>query len=72
MGPGRREMYNFPHDCVESTQPLLIKRKRLNKLDVQPVEGWRWVCACVCACAAQLSYVKDYKYVSFLLLRIQI
>jgi len=38
-------MYNFPADCVESTQPLLIKRKKLNKLDVQPVEGWRLVMA---------------------------
>jgi len=38
-------MYNFPPDCVESTQPLLIKRKKLNKLDVQPVEGWRLVMA---------------------------
>lgn len=38
-------MYNFPPDCVESTQPLLVKRKKLNKIDVQPVEGWRLVMA---------------------------
>jgi len=46
MGPGgRREMYNFPHDSLEVTQPLLNKRKKLTKVDVQPVEGWRLVMA---------------------------
>ena len=43
MGPGRREIYNFPVESLESTQPLLLKRKKLNKTDVQPVEGWRLV-----------------------------
>ena len=43
MGPGRREIYNFPVDSLESTQPLLMKRKKLTKVDVQPVEGWRYV-----------------------------
>ena len=41
MGPGRREMYNFPMESLECTQPLLSKRKKLNKMDVQPVDGWR-------------------------------
>ena len=42
MAPGRREIYNFPIDSLESTQPLLMKRKKLTKVDVQPVEGWRY------------------------------
>ena len=42
MAPGRREVYNFPIDSLESTQPLLMKRKKLTKVDVQPVEGWRY------------------------------
>merc|ERR1719189_2985473 len=45
MAPGRREIYNFPMDSLESTQPLLMKRKKLTKVDVQPVEGWRLVMA---------------------------
>merc|ERR1719234_1147049 len=45
MPPGRREMYNFPPESLECTQPLLNRRKRLTKVDVQPVEGWRLVMA---------------------------
>merc|ERR1719433_1261998 len=45
MPPGRREMYNFPQESLECTQPLLNRRKRLTKVDVQPVEGWRLVMA---------------------------
>merc|ERR1719450_1879456 len=45
MLPGRREMYNFPPESLECTQPLLNRRKRLTKVDVQPVEGWRLVMA---------------------------
>ena len=41
MPPGRRELYNFPPDSLECTQPLLQRRKKLTKLDAQPVEGWR-------------------------------
>jgi len=45
MPAGRREAYNFPLDSLEQTQPLLIRRKKLTKVDVQPVEGWRLVLA---------------------------
>jgi len=45
MAPGRREAYNFPLDSLEQTQPLLLRRKKLTKVDVQPVEGWRLVLA---------------------------
>jgi len=38
-------MYNFPQESLECTQPLLNRRKRLTKVDVQPVEGWRLVMA---------------------------
>jgi len=38
-------MYNFPMESLECTQPLLTKRKKLNKMDVQPVDGWRLVLA---------------------------
>ena len=37
-----REMV-FPPNCVESTQPLLMKRRKHSKVDVQPVEGWKLV-----------------------------
>ncbi len=33
----------FPPNCVESTQPLMMKRRKYCKLDVQPVEGWKLV-----------------------------
>lgn len=31
----------FPHDSVESTTPVLYRRKRLTKADVCPVDPWR-------------------------------
>ncbi|XP_023169709.2 trithorax group protein osa isoform X3 [Drosophila hydei] len=43
-GPGaqmvKKELI-FPHDSVESTTPVLYRRKRLTKLDVCPVDPWR-------------------------------
>ncbi len=33
----------FPPGTVESTQPLMVKRRKHSKMDVQPVEGWRLV-----------------------------
>lgn len=35
----------FPPNCVESTNPVLMRRKRCTKMDVQPVEGWKLVMA---------------------------
>lgn len=35
----------FPPGCVESTQPLMMKRRKHTKVEVQPVEGWRLVMA---------------------------
>ena len=40
---GRGREIVFPPGSVEATPPLMMKRKKLNKLDVQPVEGWRLV-----------------------------
>lgn len=31
----------FPSDCVEATQPLLYRRKRMTRHDVSPVDPWR-------------------------------
>jgi len=39
---GGREM-SFPPGSVEATAPLLMKRRKYTKIDVQPVEGWRLV-----------------------------
>ncbi len=33
----------FPPNCVESTLPLMMKRRKHCKMDVQLVEGWRLV-----------------------------
>ena len=33
----------FPPGSVEATAPLLMKRRKYTKMDVQPVEGWRLV-----------------------------
>lgn len=59
MGPGRREIYNFPVESLESTQPLLLKRKKLNKTDVQPVEGWRLVMALRSGLLMESSWALD-------------
>ncbi|CAB4056249.1 ARID1 [Lepeophtheirus salmonis] len=40
---GRGRELLFPPGCVEATQPLLIKRRKYNKTDIQPVDGWRLV-----------------------------
>ena len=34
---------SFPPGSVESTPPLLLKRRKYTKVDVQPVDGWRLV-----------------------------
>lgn len=39
------QIMTFPPGCVESTQPLMMKRRKHTKVDVQPVEGWRLVMA---------------------------
>lgn len=44
MGNRGREIM-FPPGCVESTVPHLIKRRKHNKADVQPVDGWKLVMA---------------------------
>lgn len=59
MAPGRREIYNFPIDSLESTQPLLMKRKKLTKVDVQPVEGWRLVMALRSGLMMESSWALD-------------
>jgi len=59
MGPGRREMYNFPLESIECTQPLLCKRKKLNKMEVQPVDGWRLVLALRSGLLTESSWALD-------------
>ena len=36
---------NFPPGTVEATPPYMLKRRKYNKVDVQPVDGWRLVMA---------------------------
>merc|ERR1711899_716778 len=55
MGPGGRLPYpgarsrgfdmSYPPGSVEATQPLMMKRRKYTKVDVQPVDGWRLVMA---------------------------
>lgn len=55
MGPGGRPPYpgrgsrgfelSYPPGSVEATQPLMMKRRKYTKVDVQPVDGWRLVMA---------------------------
>merc|ERR1719282_1221663 len=59
MAPGRREAYNFPVDSLEQTQPLLMRRKKLTKVDVQPVEGWRIVLALKSGLLMESSWALD-------------
>lgn len=40
MAGSKREL-QFPAECIESVSPVLYKRRRLNKLDVAPLEAWR-------------------------------
>eukprot|EP00096_Caligus_rogercresseyi_P001290 TRINITY_DN1204_c2_g1_i1.p1 TRINITY_DN1204_c2_g1~~TRINITY_DN1204_c2_g1_i1.p1 ORF type:complete len:1779 (+),score=632.85 TRINITY_DN1204_c2_g1_i1:577-5913(+) len=40
---GRGRELLFPAGSVEATQPLLLKRRKYNKTDIQPVDGWRLV-----------------------------
>lgn len=45
-GPGGpRNDLSYPPGSVEATLPLLMKRRKYTKVDVQPVEGWRLVMA---------------------------
>jgi AT-rich interactive domain-containing protein 1 len=41
QGPQMKRDIVFPTDCVESTQPLLYRRKRMTRHDVSPVDPWR-------------------------------
>jgi AT-rich interactive domain-containing protein 1 len=34
---------SFPPGSIEATPPLLLKRRKYTKVDVQPVDGWRLV-----------------------------
>jgi len=54
MGPGRQPYpgrgsrnfeFSYPPGSVEATQPLMMKRRKYTKVDVQPVDGWRLVMA---------------------------
>lgn len=36
---------SFPPGVVESTPPYMLKRRKLTKMEVQPVDGWRLVMA---------------------------
>lgn len=45
-GPsGPRNDLTYPHGSVEATLPLMMKRRKYTKVDVQPVDGWRLVMA---------------------------
>ena len=45
-GPGGpRNDLAYPQGSVEATLPLMMKRRKYTKVDVQPVDGWRLVMA---------------------------
>lgn len=46
--PGGRSLRNdlqYPQGSVEATLPLMMKRRKYTKVEVQPVDGWRLVMA---------------------------
>merc|ERR1719340_353680 len=42
-GRGPRNDLAYPQGSVEATLPLMMKRRKYTKVDVQPVDGWRLV-----------------------------
>jgi AT-rich interactive domain-containing protein 1 len=44
-GRGGRNDMAFPPGSIEATIPLMLKRRKYTKVDVQPVDGWRLVLA---------------------------
>lgn len=44
-GRGPRNDLAYPQGSVEATLPLMMKRRKYTKVDVQPVDGWRLVMA---------------------------
>merc|ERR1719150_555281 len=45
-GPGGpRNDLTYPQGSVEATLPLMMKRRKYTKVDVQPVDGWKLVLA---------------------------
>lgn len=57
-GQYKKEMH-FPMDTVESTQPLLSKRKRLTKHDIGQIEAWRIMMALKSGLLAESSWALD-------------
>ena len=49
----------FPPGCVESTPAMMLKRRKLNKADVQPVEGWRLVMSLRSGLLAESTWALD-------------
>ena len=44
-GGGLRNDLHYPQGSVEATLPLMMKRRKYTKVEVQPVDGWRLVMA---------------------------
>ena len=44
-GRGLRNDLQYPQGSVEATLPLMMKRRKYTKVEVQPVDGWRLVMA---------------------------
>ena len=42
---GPRNDLQYPQGSVEATLPLMMKRRKHTKVDVQPVDGWKLVLA---------------------------
>lgn len=54
----KRELV-FPVDSVEATTPVLYKRRRLNKVDVAPVDAWRIMMALKSGLLAETCWALD-------------
>ena len=50
---------SFPPGSIESTPPLLLKRRKYTKVDVQPVDGWRLVMALRSGLLMESSWALD-------------
>ena len=50
---------SFPPGSIESTPPLMLKRRKYTKVDVQPVDGWRLVMALRSGLLMESSWALD-------------
>ncbi|KAL7642723.1 UNVERIFIED_CONTAM: hypothetical protein RMT77_007288 [Armadillidium vulgare] len=49
----------FPMDSVEAVSPVLVKRKRMTRADIPPVDPWRLLMSLRCGLASEVTWALD-------------